>query len=166
LPFLLSHLFTRLKAVSAKKWLMRSKSGLTLIELLLSIGIIWALAGLSAPFLSTFLGSERVDITTDKVIRTLRKAQSYALAGKENSTWGVHYETGNLVLFKGSSYLGRDSSFDEEFSTPRAITISGLNDIHFNKLWGNPSQTISVTVSTPYDSETITVNLGGLVDTQ
>lgn len=145
---------------------MTNKLGLTLIELLISIGVIWALAGISAPFLSTFLGGEHVDITTDKVVRTLRKAQGYALAGKENSVWGVHYESGYLVLFKGNNYLGRDSSFDEEFTIPRAITITGLGDIYFNQLWGEPSGTPSITVFTPRDSETITINSGGLIDVQ
>lgn len=156
---------------------MTNKRGFTLIELLLVIGIVWVFAGVSAPFLSTFLGSRWLATSTDKVVRTLRKAQNYALAGKENSVWGVHYETKLLVLFKGSSYAARDPSFDEKFSLPRTVNIVnddiGWTDVYFHKLRGRPEpqmlmedDEITITISTPQDQRTVTVNSEGTVDVQ
>lgn len=144
----------------------RSLKGFTLIELLVVIGIMWALAGVSAPFLSTFLGSKQLTTTTDKVVRTLRKAQNYTLSGKENSVWGVHYESKLLVLFKGSTYPPGGTSFDEKFDLPRTIVITGWSDIYFRKLHGKPSQTLSVTTTMLNEQKTITVNSEGMVDVQ
>lgn len=150
----------------SKRYPLYAKFGFTLIELLLVIGIIWILAGVSAPFMSTFLGSKQLTTTTDKIVRTLRKAQNYALSGKGGSVWGVHYESKLLVLFKGSSYATRDSAFDEKFSLPQTVTVNGWTDIDFQKLRGQPSQTLLVTIKMLNEQQTVTVNAEGMVDVQ
>jgi Tfp pilus assembly protein FimT len=142
------------------------RSALTFIELLLAVGIIWVLAGVSVPFLSTFLGSRQLDTTADKVVRVLRKAQSYALSGRSDSVWGVHCGAGTLVLFKGADYAARDPSFDEESSFPKAIVIAGLNDIYFQKLRGDPSTVLTIILSTSRGQRTVGVNVAGMVDVQ
>lgn len=141
------------------------KRSFTLIELLIVIGIIGALAGVSAPFLSTFLGGKQLTTTTDKVVRTLRKAQNYALSGKKDSVWGVHYESGLLVLFKGDDYDVRETDFDEKFNLPRIVSIAGWTDIYFRKLRGKPlPETLEITITMLNEEQTVTINSEGTVD--
>ena len=142
------------------------KRSFTLVELLVVIGIIWALAGVSAPFLSTFLGSKQLATTTDKIVRTLRKAQNYTLSGKEDDVWGVHYESGLLVLFKGSTYPPGGTSFDEKFNLPRTVEINGWADVYFQKLRGKPSQTPTITIKLLNEQQMVVVNSEGMVNVQ
>jgi len=145
---------------------MTNKLGFTLIELLIVIAIIGIIGAASAPNLSRFLAGGYLTTTTDKVVRTLRKAQSYSLGGKQDSVWGVHYEPELLVLFKGDDYATRDPSFDERFNLPSMVEVGGFADIYFRKLRGEPSQTFTVTISALGDQRTVTINQEGMVDAQ
>jgi len=165
----------RLKAFIFEFHEKRSLKGFTLIELLVVIGIMGALAWVSAPFLSTFLGGKQLTTTTDKVVRTLRKAQNYALSGKEDDVWGVHYESGLLVLFKGDDYGDRETGFDEKFNLPRTVNIvnddTEWTDVYFQKLRGKPEpQTlmeddkITITITMLNEERTVTINSEGMID--
>ena len=162
-------MFNRLSAINYQQF--PAPRGFTLIELLLAIGIFWVIAaGAATPILSTFLASRHVDTAAKKVVRTLRKAQGYALSGKKDSAWGVHYESDTLTLFKGTSFLGRDPAFDEETDVSRAVTVENLGEVHFGKLRGKPSTTFlgddKVRVFTSHEERTISLNGEGRVFVQ
>lgn len=144
---------------------MKSSSGFTYFELLLVVALIAILGALSSPFLSRFLTQNYLGDTTNKFVKTLRKAQSYALSGKADSNWGVHYETGKLILFKGNGY-GEDHSFDEAFQIPTIINISGWSDVTFSKIRGKPSISLIITISSSMESRTVTLNREGMVDVE
>jgi len=144
---------------------MRNECGFTFFELLLVIVLISILAALSSPFLSRFLTQNYLEDTTNKFVKTLRKAQNYALEGKEGSKWGVHYGNNQLILFKGNWY-GEDHSFDEAFQIPTTISISGWSDVTFLKIRGKPSASLAITVSSSIESRTVTLNKEGIVDVQ
>ena len=139
--------------------------GFTLIELLLVVALIAILGALSSPFLSRFLAQNYLQDSADKFVRTLRKAQNYALSGKEDSKWGVHYDQGELILFKGGFY-GEDSSFDERFEIPATINVSGWSDVTFSRLRGKPSINLVITISSSTGSRTVILNQEGMVDVQ
>lgn len=136
------------------------KGGITLIELLLVTAIIAIIGASVSPFLSNFILRNNLETTTDKIIGTIRKAQSYAMDGKDDATWGVCLSGGNLRLYSGSCLSPTRS---EDFSVPGRVTISGLNDTTFSKLRGEPSNALSITIGTDIDSQTVTVNaVGGM----
>lgn len=145
---------------------VEAKSGFTLTEILLTVAIIAIIGTVSTPYLGRFLAGGYLTTATAKVARTLRKAQTYSLNGKQDSVWGVHYEPKLLVLFKGDSYATRDSSFDEKFNLPQMVGITGLADVYFQKLRGKPSQILSITITTFNEQRTVTVNSEGMVDVQ
>jgi len=145
---------------------MTNKPGFTLIELLIVIGIIGIIGATSTPYLSQFLAGGYLTTTNDKIVRTLRKAQAYSLNGKENSVWGVHCEPELLVLFKGGSYVTRDSSFDEKFNLPQMVNINGFADVSFQKGRGEPSGTLTITLSSLGEQKTVTINTEGAIDVQ
>jgi len=144
----------------------RVRRGVMLVELLIVVAIIALIGASSIPYLGRFLAAGYLTTTTAKVVRTLRKAQIYSINGKRGSAWGVHCEPARLVLFKGDNYATRDPSFDEELVFPQSVEVAGLADIYFQKQWGTPSETITVTVSALNDQRTVTVNPEGMVDVQ
>ncbi|MDP1629570.1 MAG: hypothetical protein Q8L57_03040, partial [bacterium] len=79
--------------------------GFTLIEILI-FGALMALVALSlAIFLPTgFQKSADLDSQGDKLIETLKIAQSNAKNRKEQNSWGVRLEDDSYILFKGPSY--------------------------------------------------------------
>lgn len=83
--------------------------GFTLIEVVISVSIL-ALLGVVATV--TFFGSQRdtdFSAVAQKVVATLREAQTRSMSGEQTSTWGVNFSTstptGNFFsLFHGTSY--------------------------------------------------------------
>lgn len=141
---------------------MRS-NGFTLFELILVVVLMGILGALSSPFLNRFLNQNYFEDTTNKFVRILRKAQNYSLFGKQGSIWGVHYADGELTLFKGGSF-GEDHSFDETFDIPSSINVSGWSDVVFSKIRGQPSVSLTITLTSPIDSRTVTLNDEGMVN--
>lgn len=119
---------------------------------------------LSAAFYSRFLLQNSVDNTVDQLTGTLRKAQTYSMAGKGGSAWSVNYSSNTITLYKGSSFALRDPASDEKFSINPNVVISGLSDIFFARATGLPTPSYSgITVSADNNSKTITVNQYGMV---
>ena len=144
---------------------MRAR-GFTLIELLLSIGIITLLVGMSLPIYASFVSRNDLDLTTQNIVSALRRAQTYARGVRSDSQWGVAVLPGQAVLYKGTTYASRDSSFDETISIPSTITSSGTGDIAFAKLSGATfaEGSIILTSSASNDTRTISFNVKGMVN--
>ena len=115
------------------------RRGVTMIELILVVGLVTLVVGISGGFYSRFLTQNAVANTTDQLVESLRKAQTYAMAGKENSNWVVAYQGGAIVFYRGNSYATRVSAFDEVTSVNSSLTVSGLTDINFARVTGLPT---------------------------
>ena len=136
---------------------MKINAGITLIELLLVIAIVALLGAAATPFLSSFVLRTNFDATGQKVVSSIRKAQGYAMDGKQSQVWGV-CKSGNYIrLFSGSC---GSPVVAENFLIPSSINISGLSEITFN-LRGEPSAVLSISVTSSLESETIGVNAAG-----
>lgn len=138
--------------------------GFTLIELLLVIAIVSIIAMLSSPFYSRFLLQNAVTNTADQMVGSLRKAQTYSMAGRQGSEWSVNYSGNAITLYKGSSFAGRDASFDEKFSVVQTVNVSGITNISFARVTGLPTPSgADITISSGNNSKTVTVNSQGVV---
>lgn len=152
---------------------MHSARGFTLIEVMLSVAIIGLLAGLSLPVYATFQQRNDLDLTTQSVADMLRRAQTYARSVRGDSgvdtQWGVEIQSTGATLFKGSSFAGRDSSYDEVTDFPGSMSVSGFTEVLYSKLDALPTftpggtTTLILTTSTN-ESRTITVNGKGMVN--
>lgn len=140
------------------------KTGFSLIEMLLVLVILVLLAAVSLPLALNFYQNQQLEVKENEVVQALRKAQFRAMAGKEDSSFGVYFFSNKFILFKGASFLSRDSRFDEEFEMPKAISRSGLSEIVFSKLEGIPSLTGNIILSAGNRSETISINGIGTID--
>lgn len=139
--------------------------GFTLIEVLLSVAIIGLLTGVSLPIYASFANRNDLEVTTENIVRSLRRAQSYSRGVNYDSQWGVAIQSGTIVVFKGATYATRDTAFDEATIIPNNVSTSGFSEVAFSKLYGAPSATANINLSTiNNDTRTVTLNAEGMVN--
>jgi prepilin-type N-terminal cleavage/methylation domain-containing protein len=139
--------------------------GFTLPEVLLSITLLSVIAGMTIPAYRIFMVRNDLDIATVTVAQNLRRAQALSQAGDGDMTWGVKVSVGSILVFKGASFVLRDSSFDENTSIPTSIVPTGVSEIVFLKFSGLPTATGTFSLtSSSNEKRTITINEKGMVD--
>ena len=139
--------------------------GFTLLEILLSVAAITIISGMSIPVYQSFQVKDALDIAVVSTAQSLRRAQNLSFASDGDSSWGTKIASGSITVFKGASFDSREASFDEVFDLPTSISPSGVGEIVFNKLTGEP-QTVGAIVFTSSINETatLTINGKGMVD--
>ena len=146
---------------------MKKKAGLTLIELLMAIGAIMLLGGLSIPYFMSFQVSSESDAAGQEIIQSLRRAKIKAIAAENDDNWGLAVKNQKITIFKGSIFDSRDQSFDEAFDLPPTITAFGLTELYFNKLSGIPSAVGTINLlDTGLKQKNISINANGTADFQ
>ena len=136
------------------------EKGFTLIEVLLIIAIIIALALLTLPIGINFYKTQQLDTVTNGIIQALRRAQLKAMS-QTNDNFGIYLgsgQTGQYSLFKGDSY--EDRTDEEVFDIINSISFSGVSEVVFSKLQGLPTLTGSGDdIILTADSETRIINI-------
>src|SRR6266702_78805 len=139
--------------------------GFTLIEMVLSVGIVTLLAGLSLPVYLSFQSGNDLTTTTETVADTLRRAETYVRANSGDSQWGVDFRPGGVTLFQGATYASRNTAFDEPVTIPGDVTVNYSGDIIFSKLTGLPASAAAIGFGSSNGStSTVTINTAGAVD--
>lgn len=87
------------------------KTGFTLIELIVVLGMLATLSGLS--YLTLFGRIQQTDVanTMTGLVADLRSQQVRAMNGEQTNgagSYGVHLDTDHYVLFSGSAYSAND----------------------------------------------------------
>lgn len=123
------------------KWPFSQKNGFTLLELLLVLALMSALAVIAAPMYLSLQAENEMNITSVTIGDILRRAQLKSQAIDSDSAWGVEIKNGSLIIFKGQNFANRDQTFDENFSLANTIILSGLSEIIFSPLSGTPNTT-------------------------
>ncbi len=140
------------------------RQGFTLLELFLGMGFIAVLAAVSLPLSQSFQNTNDLDIAVTAMTQSLRRAQVLSQSVASDTTWGVLATTSAIVLFQGGSYATRDASFDEMFDTSPSLSVSGVQELVFNKVFGEPVASGTTTfTSTQAGARTVDVNVKGLV---
>lgn len=139
--------------------------GLALLEVMLVSATIAVLAAISVPAYSFLQVKNDLDVATNTTLQTLRRAQVLSQAVDGDTTWGVKLQSSDITLFKGASYSLRDTTFDETFTLSGNVTPSGVSEVVFSKLLGNPTTTGTLTLtSTNSDIQNITIGSKGQLD--
>jgi len=124
---------------------MKKNGGFTLVELMIVIGIILILFGLS--WINFTSLPSRATLQTDSValINDLKSQQMLAMTGDtsvgetEVSNYGVHFETTTYTLFKGNAYTsGAAGNFTIELGNANLsftdnLPVSANHTIVFTK---------------------------------
>ena len=146
--------------------------GFTLIEILIAVGIMALLFGLSAQPLLTFYRNIRFQGAVENVLTMLDEARKSTLSSYNSSQYGVHFETNRVVLFRGATFTEPNPE-NEEYNFSDIIEIStislagGVDDVIFERISGETSATGTIEVSLLAGSTTsklITVHGSGLVE--
>jgi len=143
--------------------------GFTLVELLIVLGVLAIVSALAIPFIQSFQISSDLYTFSDTIVKTLRRAQSQAIAGQQNSDWGVYFDTGasRFILFKGNNFLTRDSDYDQIENYPAILSVSNNfgDEINFSVYSGIPSASSTITViSSGQGAQIISINSYGKIE--
>ncbi len=129
---------------------IQNPKSFTLVELLVIVGILIVLIALSIPSFNFFQKKSDLNNSTEEIISTLRLAQNKTIASEGGSQWGVYFSTSTIphqyILFKGSDYGSRDTSFDEIHKLPERTEVYEINltgatsSVAFNRVVGTTNQ--------------------------
>src|SRR3990167_9483205 len=136
----------------------KNKKGFTVIELLIVVTIMALLIAVVLPGFSSFRKSQILSNSSEEILSSLSRARSETLASVSSSEYGVHFDSDQVVIFKGTIYTTPNSS-NEIIKIVSPATISnnlsgGGNDVYFSKLYGVPNKTGTILVSIPGYSTT------------
>lgn len=141
------------------------KKAFTLIEILLSIAVLAVIFTFSASVYQMLQNRNDLDIAVNTVAQSYKRAQLLAQAVDGDSSWGVKVQTGQIVIFQGTDYAGRNQNFDENFEMPTGITAEGGTETVFKKFTGFPQTTGELTLtSLNNETRTVTLNAKGIAD--
>lgn len=144
------------------------KKGITMIELIIVVSIIVILISITLPRFSEMRSIEVLKTATADVLSSVEKAHSESISSVDSSEYGVHFETNNVIIFKGTAYT--ISAADNETipvispATISSISLTGgVVDIYFDRLTGASSATGTVTVSNGSNSKILTISTAGSI---
>lgn len=142
--------------------------GFTIIEMLIVIAVIVILVSMSVGAFSQFYKGNILEEQTQKVVTTLVDARSKTLLSKEDTNYGVHFESDRVILFKGDTYSAIDPDNEEVLLSSRVslttIIAGGGSDIIYKRLTGgviaNGTTTISLVSDVTRFNELIIIKTG------
>lgn len=139
--------------------------GFTLIELLLSMSFMAVLIAGAVPVYQTFQKENDLNLATATIAQALNRAKLMAESGIEDSGWSINVQNNEVMIYKGNNFANRDTNFDENFTLPATVLVSGLLDENFAHFSGIPQQLGKITVASDNGKSTeISINDVGLVD--
>jgi len=148
--------------------------GLTLIEILIVIAILFTLAALGAGALPLFQRTVDLNASLEDGMSALLRARSKTLAGEDGLQYGVHLSSDRVVLFEGGTYSSSDPK-NEETVLPATVEISSITlngdgaEVIFQKLTGETNQYGTVTFRLTSDfskTRTLTILETGVVSVE
>ncbi len=140
------------------------QSGFTILELILSVAVIGIISASSMPLFLSMQTRNELDIGANAIVSSLRRAQTLSIAMDADNAWGGSVQTGSITIFCGTSYVLRVRTCDETFAISTAIVPSGLTEVVFSKLTGDPQQTGTFTLTSGSNVRTVVINAKGTID--
>jgi len=138
--------------------------GFTLLEIIIVLGIVTILAVVTLPLGVNFLKQQNLSSTTSTVIATLRQAHTQAMFQKNDSSFGVKFLPSSYILFQGTTYNTREAEEDILTSIPSGISVSGIEEIVFDKRTGEPNTTGTILIMNNTDNHSVFINEEGIIE--
>ncbi|MBL7022051.1 hypothetical protein ISR92_01910 [Patescibacteria group bacterium] len=144
------------------------QGGFSIVQVLLVLAIFLVIASMAIPSLYQFQVGAQVDTVAAELGQSLRRAQSRAIVGYDNTNWGVYFEEDAYTIYSGNDYNTRNTDRDESYPYSNSILI--INDfsdeIVFTRISGLPSSEGNITLSNSMNSDqsTITINSLGVIE--
>lgn len=119
----------------------------------------------AVPVYQTFQKENDLNLATATIAQALNRAKLMAESGIEDSGWSVNVQNNEVIIYKGLNFASRDNNFDENFTLPATVLVSGLLDENFTHFSGIPQQLGKITVASDNGKSTeISINEIGLVE--
>lgn len=146
------------------------KRGVTFIELLIVFVSIGLLVSVVLPQLFQVRENQALKSAVENVLSTIDRARSRTLASVNSSEYGVHFQSDKVIIFKGKVFSAEDAGNEIiNILNPASIsnvTFGGVNgesgDVYFNRIYGVPSTTGTITLSISSASKIITIYPTGI----
>jgi len=133
--------------------------GFTALEILIVIAILAILLATILPSFTNFRRSSLLNTDTMNLVTIINRARLLSVSSKDDERYGIHLESGKVVLFKGDTYSeGEPTNETHLFSTDLTLSIiaisGGGSEILFEKVTGattdgkNATTTLLVTGTT------------------
>ena len=152
----------------------KNKKGFSLIETLAVVAIGGILVSVVLFSFSSFRNSKIIDVSADQVLSVINEARVKAVSSEDYSRFGVYFENGRIVFFKGDIFTESNlSNIETAFSPLVEISDISLNgggsNIIFQKLTGKTGNYGSLRIRLKSDNskyKTISVKSTGVVNLQ
>lgn len=151
---------------------MKKERGFTLIELLISVAVLGLISAVVILGYSAVSKGSDLKTAAFKILDVLNLAHTRTVASLATSSYGVHFEPSQYVLFKGTAYDVADPN-NIFYPLPSTLQIANITlagagvDVVFDRLTGKTSQNGSLVVRFINDStrsKTITILSSGRSD--
>lgn len=147
------------------------KKGISLIETMLVLSIIGVLISVVSFEFLKIKERQVLKNTIADTISLINKARSQTLSSLNSSEYGVHFDSGRVIIFKGVVFSegGADNKIFNLTSpaTISNVTLSGVSgssgDMYFGRLYGLPSKAGTISISTNSFSKIINISITGAV---
>lgn len=123
-------------------------SGFTLVEVMTSVVVIIIFSTISIGIYKTWQERSSLNAMANNIVGALRRAQFLAKGSAQDSSWGVAINNGQLIIFKGLSFVGRENIYDEKISLANGVYFSGLEEVVFKKFSGEAQNIGTINLTT------------------
>ncbi len=149
-----------------------NNKGFTLIEVLVSIAIIFILAGISTSVFYQKYRTVTVDKDVTNVISYLDKARNQTIDAVDASSFGISFSSTTVNLFEGT--VSNSSTIKTTYTISPDVTMTyaltgGASQVYFNRLTGEPSVVGTITLTSKVNNSyttTIVIRATGLAEVQ
>ncbi|MEK9148352.1 MAG: prepilin-type N-terminal cleavage/methylation domain-containing protein [Patescibacteria group bacterium] len=101
------------------------RAGFTLIEIIVAIAVIALLAMVISSGIAAFRESAAIDQALDEAFELLREARSKTLGSESASSFGVHFTSSSVTLFKSWTYTAGDPA-NLVITLPAIVEINAI----------------------------------------
>ncbi|MBI5077864.1 MAG: prepilin-type N-terminal cleavage/methylation domain-containing protein [Candidatus Yonathbacteria bacterium] len=145
--------------------------GFTALEILIVISILGVLLTIIVPSFRSFRQKSILNTETMELLTTINRARLLSVSSKNDQQFGVHFESGKVVLFQGTVYYVASTTTNEAHIFDPAVTLSSItvngggSDVVFQKVTGATTQNATTTllVTGTNASTTVLIRLSGAV---
>ena len=143
--------------------------GFSALEIIIAVSILVFLAAGVTGALNTFRDARELERVAIDVMNMVREAKSRTLASDGDSQFGVYFESGRAVFFRGASYTeGAGENEEYPFASrveAHSITVPG-SVVVFERLTGatdDPGIVSFRLKSSPSKTRALTITAAGLI---
>ncbi len=116
------------------EWPQKTSKGFTLVEMLVSVGILSIIFVVGFTAMNGVLSSFYSRQGQAQIMQSFGNASLFSRVGREGAHWGVRLDydestrvASGVTVFSGMSYAMRDTSFDQEIDLDPSILITSAN---------------------------------------